>query len=80
MHKEFDQLWILNDEVSKDLTIINNAIKAAVVVIIYKNTHGEPSLEALVNADDKEKAAEETSDAARADRGGQSRPEDYQRR
>ena len=41
MHKEFDQLWILNDEVSKDLTIISNAIKAAVVVIIYKNTLGE---------------------------------------
>jgi len=44
MHKEFDQLWILNDEVSKDLTIINNAIKAAVVVIIYKNTLGESVL------------------------------------
>ena len=41
MHKEFDQLWILNDKVSKDLTIINNAKKAAVVVIIYRNTLGE---------------------------------------
>ena len=44
MHKEFDQLWILNDEVSKDLTIINNAIKAAVVVIIFKNTEGQSVL------------------------------------
>jgi hypothetical protein len=44
MHKEFDQLWILNDQVSKDLTIKNNAIKAAVVVIIYKNTIGESVL------------------------------------
>ena len=41
MHKEFDQLWILNDKVSKDLTIINNAKKAAVVVIIYRNTLGK---------------------------------------
>ena len=44
MHKEFDQLWFLNDEVSKDLTIINNATKAAVVVIIYKNTEGQSVL------------------------------------
>jgi len=44
MHKEFEQLWIVNDEVSKDLTIKNNAIKAAVVVIIYKNTIGQSVL------------------------------------
>jgi 8-oxo-dGTP pyrophosphatase MutT (NUDIX family) len=44
MHKEFDQLWILNDEVSKDLTIKNNSIKAAVVVIIYKNTFDQSVL------------------------------------
>ena len=44
MHKEFDQLWFLNDKVSKDLTIQNNATKAAVVVIIYKNTKGQSVL------------------------------------
>jgi 8-oxo-dGTP pyrophosphatase MutT (NUDIX family) len=44
MHKEFEQLWLLNDRVSKDLTIKKNAIKAAVVVIIYKNTGGESVL------------------------------------
>ena len=44
MHKEFDRLWVLNDTVSQDLSIKNNAIKAAVVVIIYKNTLGESVL------------------------------------
>jgi len=44
MHKEFEQLWLLNDRVSKDLTIKKNAIKAAVVVIIFKNTGGESVL------------------------------------
>jgi 8-oxo-dGTP pyrophosphatase MutT (NUDIX family) len=44
MHKEFEQLWLLNDRVSKDLTIKKNATKAAVVVIIYKNTGGESVL------------------------------------
>ena len=44
MHKEFDQLWFLNDKVSKDLTIQNNATKAAVVVIIYKKTKGQSVL------------------------------------
>ena len=37
MHQEFEQLWLLNDEISKDLSIKNNATKAAVVVIIYKS-------------------------------------------
>lgn len=44
MHKELDQLWALNDKVSEDLTIKNNAIKAAVVVVIYKNNDGESVL------------------------------------
>ena len=44
MHKELDQLWALNDKVSEDLAIKNNAIKAAVVVVIYKNNDGESVL------------------------------------
>ena len=44
MHKEFEQLWLLNDRVSKDLTIKKNAIKAAVEVIIFKNSGGESVL------------------------------------
>lgn len=37
MHQELDSLWFLNDKISQDLTIKNNAIKAAVLAIIYKS-------------------------------------------
>jgi len=37
MHQELNSLWNLNDKISQDLTIKNNAIKAAVLVIIYKS-------------------------------------------
>ena len=53
MHKEFDQLWFLNDKVSKDLTIQNNATKAAVVVIIYKNTKGQSVLYLILHPFDQ---------------------------
>jgi 8-oxo-dGTP pyrophosphatase MutT (NUDIX family) len=41
MHKELDQLWQLNDQVSEDLSVKNNAILAAVVAIIYQQNNGE---------------------------------------
>lgn len=44
MHLELDQLWFLNDKISKDLTIKNNAIKAAVVAIIFKCNNGKSLL------------------------------------
>jgi len=37
MHQELNSLWYLNDKISQDLTIKNNAIKAAVLAIIYKS-------------------------------------------
>lgn len=37
MHQELDTLWFWNDKISQDLTIKNNAIKAAVLAIIYKS-------------------------------------------
>jgi len=37
MHQELNSLWNLNDKISQDLTIKNNAIKAAVLAIIYKS-------------------------------------------
>jgi 8-oxo-dGTP pyrophosphatase MutT (NUDIX family) len=37
MHQEFKSLFFLNDKISQDLTIKNNAIKAAVIAIIYKS-------------------------------------------
>lgn len=37
MHSLFDRLWVLNDQVSNNVYIKNNAIKAAVVLIIYKS-------------------------------------------
>lgn len=37
MHQELDSLWFLNDKISQDFTIKNNAIKAAVLAIIYKS-------------------------------------------
>ena len=37
MHQELDSLWFLNDKISQDLTIKNNAIQAAVLAIIYKS-------------------------------------------
>ena len=37
MHQELDSLWFLNNKISQDLTIKNNAIKAAVIAIIYKS-------------------------------------------
>ena len=37
MHQELDSLFFLNDKISQDLTIKNNAIKAAVIAIIYKS-------------------------------------------
>lgn len=36
MHSIFNPLWLLNDIISSNILIKNNAIKAAVVVIIYK--------------------------------------------
>ena len=41
MHKKLDQLWQLNDQVSEDLSVKNNAILAAVVAIIYQQNNGE---------------------------------------
>jgi 8-oxo-dGTP pyrophosphatase MutT (NUDIX family) len=41
MHKELDQLWQLNDQVSGDLSVKNNAVLAAVVAIIYQQNNGE---------------------------------------
>lgn len=41
MHQELDSLWFLNDKISQDLTIKNNAIKAAVLAIIYKSNTEE---------------------------------------
>ena len=37
MHQELNSLWYLNNKISQDLTIKNNAIKAAVLAIIYKS-------------------------------------------
>jgi 8-oxo-dGTP pyrophosphatase MutT (NUDIX family) len=37
MHQELEPLWVLNDKVSNDLTIKNNATKASVIAIIYKS-------------------------------------------
>jgi 8-oxo-dGTP pyrophosphatase MutT (NUDIX family) len=37
MHQELNSLWYLNDKISQDLTIKNNAVKAAVLAIIYKS-------------------------------------------
>ena len=37
MHQELDSLWFLNDKISQDSTIKNNAIQAAVLAIIYKS-------------------------------------------
>lgn len=44
MHHELDHLWLLNDKISKDLAIKNNAIQAAVVAIIYKRNKGKSVL------------------------------------
>jgi len=41
MHQEFKSLFFLNDKISQDLTIKNNAIKAAVIAIIYKSDKEE---------------------------------------
>ena len=41
MHQELDSLWFLNDKISQDLTIKNNAIKAAVLAIIFKSNTEE---------------------------------------
>ena len=44
MHKELDLLWLLNDQVSEDLSVKNNSILAAVVAIIYQQNNGESLL------------------------------------
>ena len=41
MHQELDSLWFLNDKISQDSTIKNNAIQAAVLDIIYKSNTEE---------------------------------------
>jgi len=41
MHQELDSLWFLNDKISQDSTIKNNAIQAAVLAIIYKSNTEE---------------------------------------